>query len=44
MNKTRLILIAILALTATLTGIMVSSAFGQTTLFSHTFPRAPHGI
>ena len=44
MDTTRLTLIAILALTAILAGIVINGVAGQTILFSHTFPKTPHGI
>jgi hypothetical protein len=44
MDATRLTLIAIIALTAVLAGVAISQVAGLTTLFSHTFPKTPHGI
>jgi hypothetical protein len=44
MDTTRLTLIAILALTVMLAGIVISHVAGLTILFSHTFPKTPHGM
>ena len=44
MHPTRLTLIAVLAVTAILAGIVISNALGLTILFSHTFPKTPHGL
>jgi len=44
MDATKLTLIAILAVTAILAGIVITDVAGLTVLFSHTFPKTPHGI
>jgi FlaG/FlaF family flagellin (archaellin) len=44
MHMTRLSLIAILAITAILAGIVITNVLGQTVLFTHTFPKTPKGI
>jgi hypothetical protein len=44
MDAIRLTLIAILSLTAILAGIIISGVAGLKILFSHTFPKTPHGI
>ncbi len=44
MDAIRLTIIAILSLAAILAGLVISDVAGQTILFSHTFPKTPHGI
>jgi hypothetical protein len=44
MDRTRLTLIAILAVAAILATIVIGDVVAKTILFSHTFPKTPHGI
>ena len=44
MDWTRLTLIAVLSIAAILAGLVISDVAGQTVLFSHGFPKTPHGL